>query len=242
MALYHWHVSSMFAGELLHNSYVKHKIGKADTEQGMISDQWETSWFSPTLLGWEVVNVFPRTYVIFLQHTNIYTASKIYSYTLIRLFSSCLFFFLITPKRVAEDYTETEDKLRRSGAMGRGASRVLCQVASVVSDSLRPFGLQPTRLLCPWDSPGKITAAGCHVLLLGIFPNQSASNILFLGLNGGYLEVSLLKWTYTLGTFLNTPNKEEEKLRLLPNVMAFRYFRQSRFKLWRVRASDYIIS
>ena len=50
----------MFAGELLHNSYVKHKIGKADTEQGMISDQWETSWFSPTLLGWEVVNVFPE--------------------------------------------------------------------------------------------------------------------------------------------------------------------------------------
>ena len=27
---------------------------------------------------------------------------------------------------------------------------------SVVSDSLQPHGLQPTRLLCPWDSPGKI--------------------------------------------------------------------------------------
>ena len=26
---------------------------------------------------------------------------------------------------------------------------------SVVSDSLGPRGLQPTRLLCPWDSPGK---------------------------------------------------------------------------------------
>ena len=24
-----------------------------------------------------------------------------------------------------------------------------------VSDSLQPYGLQPTRLLCPWDSPGK---------------------------------------------------------------------------------------
>ena len=30
-----------------------------------------------------------------------------------------------------------------------------CQVASVVSDSLRPQGLQPTRLLRPWDFPGK---------------------------------------------------------------------------------------
>ena len=40
-----------------------------------------------------------------------------------------------------------------------------CQVASVVSDSLRPHGLQPTRLLCPWDSPGKNTGVGCHFLL-----------------------------------------------------------------------------
>ena len=31
------------------------------------------------------------------------------------------------------------------------------QVTSVVSDSVRPHGLQPTRLLCPWDSPGKNT-------------------------------------------------------------------------------------
>ena len=28
---------------------------------------------------------------------------------------------------------------------------------SVMSDFLRPCGLQPTRLLCPWDSPGKDT-------------------------------------------------------------------------------------
>ena len=36
---------------------------------------------------------------------------------------------------------------------------------SVVPDSLRPHGLQPTRLLCPWDSPGKGTGVGCHFLL-----------------------------------------------------------------------------
>ena len=29
--------------------------------------------------------------------------------------------------------------------------------------------LQPTRLLCPWDSPGKNTIVGCHFLLQGIF-------------------------------------------------------------------------
>ena len=33
---------------------------------------------------------------------------------------------------------------------------------SVVSDSLRPRGLQPTRLLCPWESPGTNTGVGCH--------------------------------------------------------------------------------
>ena len=37
---------------------------------------------------------------------------------------------------------------------------------SVVSDSSRPHGLQPTRLLRPWDFPGKSTGVGCHRLLL----------------------------------------------------------------------------
>ena len=40
-----------------------------------------------------------------------------------------------------------------------------CQVASVVSNSVRPHGLQPTRLLRPWDSPSKNTGVGCHFLL-----------------------------------------------------------------------------
>ena len=41
---------------------------------------------------------------------------------------------------------------------------------SVVSDFLRPHGLQPTRLLCPWDSLGKNTGVGCHFLHQGTFP------------------------------------------------------------------------
>ena len=36
---------------------------------------------------------------------------------------------------------------------------------SVVSDSSKPHGLQPTRLLRPWDVPGKSTGVGCHCLL-----------------------------------------------------------------------------
>ena len=42
---------------------------------------------------------------------------------------------------------------------------LLLQVASVVSDSVRPHRRQPTRLLCPWESPGKNTGVGCNFLL-----------------------------------------------------------------------------
>ena len=37
---------------------------------------------------------------------------------------------------------------------------------------LRPYGPQPARLLCPWDSPGKNTGVGCHAFLQWIFSTQ----------------------------------------------------------------------
>ena len=40
------------------------------------------------------------------------------------------------------------------------------------SNSLQPYGMQSTRLLCPWDSPGKNIEVACHFLLQGIFPTQ----------------------------------------------------------------------
>ena len=48
---------------------------------------------------------------------------------------------------------------------------------SVLSDSLRPHGLQPSprktdRLLCPWDYPGENTGVGCHFLFQGIKPRD----------------------------------------------------------------------
>ena len=46
---------------------------------------------------------------------------------------------------------------------------------SVMSDSLQPHGLQPARLLCQQDSPGKNTAVGCHSLLQGVFPTQGSN-------------------------------------------------------------------
>ena len=42
---------------------------------------------------------------------------------------------------------------------------------SVMTNSLQSRGVEPTRLLCPWNSPGKNTGVGGHFLLQGIFPN-----------------------------------------------------------------------
>ena len=46
---------------------------------------------------------------------------------------------------------------------------------SVVSDSLRPYGLQPARLLCPWDSPGKNAGVGCPAVPQGILPTPGSN-------------------------------------------------------------------
>ena len=40
---------------------------------------------------------------------------------------------------------------------------------------LRPHGLQPARLHCPWDFPGKNTGVSCKSLLQGIFPTQGSN-------------------------------------------------------------------
>ena len=50
----------------------------------------------------------------------------------------------------------------------------VCCVLSrpVMSDSLQPHGLQPARLLCPWNSLGKNTGVGSHSLLQGLFLTQ----------------------------------------------------------------------
>ena len=49
-----------------------------------------------------------------------------------------------------------------------------CLVAKSCS-TLRPHGLDPARLLCLWDSPGKKTGVGCHFLLQGIFLTQGSN-------------------------------------------------------------------
>ena len=42
--------------------------------------------------------------------------------------------------------------------------------ASVLSDSLQPYGLSPARLFRPWGSPGKNTGVSCHAFLRDNLP------------------------------------------------------------------------
>ena len=75
---------------------------------------------------------------------------------------------------------------------------------SVVSDSLRPYGLSPSRLLCPWDSPGKNTGVGCCALLQGSFRPRNWTRISLTSpvLAGGFFIIrvtweALYKYIYT---------------------------------------------
>ena len=47
----------------------------------------------------------------------------------------------------------------------KGPYAAAAATKSLQSDSVRPHRRQPTRLLRPWDFPGKSTGVGCHCLL-----------------------------------------------------------------------------
>ena len=60
-----------------------------------------------------------------------------------------------------------------------------------MSDSVRPYGLYPSRLLCPWDSSGRNTRVGCHALLQEIFSTQGLNlYLMFRSLSNGFFTTS----------------------------------------------------
>ena len=60
---------------------------------------------------------------------------------------------------------------------------------SVKSNSLQPHGLQPAKLLCPWNFPGKNTGVGCHFPLRVIFPTQGQNlRLASAALAGGFFS------------------------------------------------------
>ena len=71
---------------------------------------------------------------------------------------------LSSPALLTSPHTQPRQSETGSQVCGNSSSSCCC-VASVVSDSVRPHRWQPTRLPCPWDSPGKSTGVGCYFLL-----------------------------------------------------------------------------
>ena len=51
----------------------------------------------------------------------------------------------------------------------------MCVSCSVTSDFMTAWTVQPARLLCPWDFPGKDTRVGCQLLFQGIFLTQGSN-------------------------------------------------------------------
>ena len=56
-----------------------------------------------------------------------------------------------------------------------------CSVAQSCPIPCNPMDCSPPGSSCPWDSPGKNTAVGCHAFLQGIFPTQGCSLCLLRG-------------------------------------------------------------
>ena len=60
---------------------------------------------------------------------------------------------------------------RNAKTLGNTKTKVKVQVlVGHLCLTLKPHGLLPTRLLCPWNSPAKNTGMDSHSLLQGLFP------------------------------------------------------------------------
>ena len=113
--------------------------------------------------------------------------------------------------------------------MGREIGREWSEAkwsCSVVSNSLRPRGLQATRLLRPWDFPGKNTGVGCHFLLQevswprdGTWVSHSASrcfNLWATRVENRYMYMygwlsSLFTWNYhNIINWLDSTTKKKQ--------------------------------
>ena len=97
-----------------------------------------------------------------------------------------------------------------------------CKVASVMSDSLQPHGLEPARHFCPWDSPGKNTGViplsrgsspprdqtGSYTLQADSLPSEPPGNFLLLIHNKKYKSSSLNQHTSTISVSMRQESKQ----------------------------------
>ena len=78
-----------------------------------------------------------------------------------------------------------------------------------MSDPLLPHGLQPAKLPCPWNSPGKNTEMGCHFILQGSSPARDQAQVSCIA--GRFFTV----WATRIPScnkLINYNGKESEKI------------------------------
>ena len=76
-----------------------------------------------------------------------------------------------------------------------------CCIVTVASSSLQTYGLQPTRLLFPWDSPGMNTGVDYHFLLQGISWPRNQTHICFISCIEGGFFTHWATWEALIGAF-----------------------------------------
>ena len=91
-------------------------------------------------------------------------------------------FWMVSKNKSVDNIIETEIRERFLSYLNPIilSMKTECVTRSVMSDFLRTHGLQPERILCPWNSPGKNTEVVSHFLLQGVLLTQ--------GLNLGLLH------------------------------------------------------
>ena len=102
---------------------------------------------------------------------------------LITLFKFAIFIFFIFKSLLALSHSTFSFSLsngtcRLISYMYVYVSYFICACmlrSSVMSNSVQSQGLQPARLLCPWNFQGKYNAVGCHFLLQVIFLTQGSN-------------------------------------------------------------------
>ena len=91
----------------------------------------------------------------------------------------------------------------------------MCVSCSVLFNSLRPHGLQPARLLRPWNSPGKNTGVNCYSLFQGIFLAQ--------GSNPGLLHCRQTVYCLSHKTYSQTENFGSSKRKVICHIQGNLY-------------------
>ena len=82
-----------------------------------------------------------------------------------------------------------------------------------MSNSLWPHGLQPARLLCPWDFPGKNSGVGCHFQYSSRWSSKprDQTHISFVSCTAGDLSL-LSHWRRKWLVILNSLWKNKESV------------------------------